>query len=1015
MKHGKVEYRLINIQSTYCRGLDENGKVLWYSVPDYENNVDSVDVHGTIYSKACQGIGHFDAGTCSECRNLLRLKSFQMRVKRSTSKTSTYGTSADRTEKVRTGKTNNRYLSSAAKKDKLDRLRKNLRRQRLVIVRLSSRLARTRCAREKIRDKLRQNLDRGDISAICKQLQRCYDSGKITGTENIIKFIRNICDNLSRTSQGRRYTEYTKNLFEAIGIIGGMRTARFLSQNLLGPSRNTVKRNKQQYAYRCTPSAFSGPGLDNTFQHLARLYTKLKSTKGITGNVLVQTAEDETVIIKAPQWDRNTDEGWGWCGRETQDHECDPSFVLKVGDNEHAYETLVDAFKNNRIGGYARVIMINPLVDELPALVASLSVTCNRFTHVNVKQQQREIQDLYNIHLLPVLGPLVGNASDGDSRRRKLHLEYSFATEPGEDRYKIDCDNFTHGGRMKHIDGHTYVEHLADQDYIHNGKKLINHLNHAGRMLTIGDYMVHMNHIHILLSRFDATQHRLTMRDVLRDDRQNWESAQKLLFPHVRELLQKVESGESEPQEPVAGTIIFLEMCWKFVEMYYSRSASLLQRVAYASYVTNFLRIWRLWVTRTGHLSLKLNFVSRETYQDITIGCHHIVNFIRASRDYAPSQPVRLNLTGSDCCEEYFSYNGSFILNKHNYTITDMYRNITSMNRLNAIIADEAGPTLTKKHRKGENIWGKGNAAANPPPDLRDFPTDDQIIESWQNGLLEAQASLRGIGVKPGTEEDDNEWFFHPERIAASREEELANQMAVDEIENDYPEADAPVLDEFGADLREAADELEAGLEDVNQIDDGGSKVVNTLNVPGVGRVHKSTLFSLLSSKADCDLSKDRLKRVKARSSSEINVNAVIEAEIGVDEIGLYDDVAIYIKDRGQNPTYIIGRVHRIQNRENRAVEYHNSVTIDSFPKAVIIVCCYASSAESDVLYEYGNGMKEFYLSNVIQKVRMIRRDDDVNMFQIHADDKDSVRTFVDDVRTRPKPNQKKAPSVTAG
>ena len=74
----------------------------------------------------------------------------------------------------------------------------------------------------------------------------------------------------------------------------------------------------------------------------------------------------------------------------------------------------------------------------------------------------------------------------------------------------------------------------------------------------------------------------------------NWESAQHILFPKVRECLQKINSGEILPKENVSGTIAYLEMAWRYIEIFYSLSASLVGKIKHASYVCNFLHIWRL-------------------------------------------------------------------------------------------------------------------------------------------------------------------------------------------------------------------------------------------------------------------------------------------------------------------------------------------------------------------------------------------------------------------------------------
>ena len=52
------------------------------------------------------------------------------------------------------------------------------------------------------------------------------------------------------------------------------------------------------------------------------------------------------------------------------------------------------------------------------------------------------------------------------------------------------------------------------------------------------------------------------------------------------------------------------------MEIFYSLEANLAQRIAYASYVANFLRIWRASLTREKEMALKDSFISREAYQD---------------------------------------------------------------------------------------------------------------------------------------------------------------------------------------------------------------------------------------------------------------------------------------------------------------------------------------------------------------------------------------------------------------
>ena len=114
-----------------------------------------------------------------------------------------------------------------------------------------------------------------------------------------------------------------------------------------------------------------------------------------------------------------------------------------------------------------------------------------------VKGQWDSIKQLYNQHLLDVLGPLVGHASDGDSRRQKLHLANS--TSRNGIQYKVNHENFSYIGKLVEVNSKKFVEGLSDQDFIHNGKKLVNHLMHPSRILSLGGNLCHMNHAQLLL------------------------------------------------------------------------------------------------------------------------------------------------------------------------------------------------------------------------------------------------------------------------------------------------------------------------------------------------------------------------------------------------------------------------------------------------------------------------------------------------------------------------------------
>ena len=117
-------------------------------------------------------------------------------------------------------------------------------------------------------------------------------------------------------------------------------------------------------------------------------------------------------------------------------------------------------------------------------------------------------------------------------------------------------------------------------------------------------------------------------------------------------------------------------------------------------------------------------FLTRETFQDILLSTHTAVMVIAWFGEHHPNIPSALPLLGTDAVEVYFSQNGSWVTNEHTYTIMDMVRNLTAMNRLNQIRASNPLLNFRKAHSKQDNIW------------------DEQYAENRQNELKEQLPGL---------------------------------------------------------------------------------------------------------------------------------------------------------------------------------------------------------------------------------------------------------------------------------
>ena len=77
---------------------------------------------------------------------------------------------------------------------------------------------------------------------------------------------------------------------------------------------------------------------------------------------------------------------------------------------------------------------------------------------------------------------VLGHASDGDSRRRKNMMPFLLSKDKLAAPYSVDHTNFSAAITLQD----DLPIGMADQDFIHNGKKLINPMDLPSRKLMIG-------------------------------------------------------------------------------------------------------------------------------------------------------------------------------------------------------------------------------------------------------------------------------------------------------------------------------------------------------------------------------------------------------------------------------------------------------------------------------------------------------------------------------------------------
>ena len=187
-----------------------------------------------------------------------------------------------------------------------------------------------------------------------------------------------------------------------------------------------------------------------------------------------------------------------------------------MGTGEEGYNKILESFCSNKVEGFARIVMVSPLHEKLPRLVLCVLCTCNCFDSQWVRDQWTKIDDLWDKHCKSTIGPIIGHASDGDSKRRQLMLvDYKSNSNP---RLQVEWPGWIFSATVDSLGNATG---LHDQDFIHNGKKLINPVDSLVRTPQLGGDVVTLTHLGLVYNKFMCDQHGLKLDDTNRKDRQN--------------------------------------------------------------------------------------------------------------------------------------------------------------------------------------------------------------------------------------------------------------------------------------------------------------------------------------------------------------------------------------------------------------------------------------------------------------------------------------------------------------
>ncbi len=322
---------------------------------------------------------------------------------------------------------------------------------------------------------------------------------------------------------------------------------------------------------------------------------------------------------------------------------------------------------------------------------------------------------------------------DGDPRKVacQIAIAKKVKTENKDRLLKVDDlpDNDEYEYKIVH-DAFDFATDMVDQDYIHNVKKLINHLINPTRSLSIYGLPIHMNVLKLMAFCYGRLETGLCDYLLQRKDKQSFKTAIKLLTQTLHSF-----ALEFATDYPIfKGFYYYLDFARRYnsIFIYPTKEMSIHNKVYNILYASHFIKLWDT-TERCEKQKLPKN-----TMLHLKMSLYCALNIILYFRDYLPDQDLDLSLLGTQCCEDFFSAMGNAVHNKHTYSFYEMTKNckhyiyrkyMRSMGNLD-------GKIIFPKVNKQREIDTKERYESDPSFCTQEYSnlwsTDEQIRVLWK-------------------------------------------------------------------------------------------------------------------------------------------------------------------------------------------------------------------------------------------------------------------------------------------
>jgi hypothetical protein len=556
-----------------------------------------------------------------------------------------------------------------------------------------------------------------------KNLVKAADEGLLC--EQNHAFIRDLLTGMStallKGERRRRLSNNEKTFYKMLLMYGGPMVHNFVSHNLLGASLSTSRIQLRQHSLLALNTLSTNVA---AVADLLRKYNLLgvPCLLGEDGTALVQHLDP--VMEQADDNSGDVLVVYGMNGG--------PVVVTSV-------DVLKDQFKAHGFATTLYVWDLIPLVDKAPHFPIKLATNANSFTHVHVLHSWKELWRICSDMGINI----VGHVSDGDPKLRAADfmLQQKLRRTSGGARKYVDLPHpliqlsvpvVYHSG----VNGAESMHPVCClQDFLHVMWRLRVLYLKPCRMLFIGPSLASPDNLRRHMAKHN-TDLGLCYSDLDERDKQNFHGCLRLFGFSRLGTLQPPEDvifGRLRADEGMLGDIMYLRFCHRFVRTFVLPTAEVspVSSVRDMGYTITFLAVWRQLCLESDDMTLKHNFLSRETYTDVLLTAMTVVLLVKVYRDYYRDQPWVPRRFSSRFNEYIFSYMRLQMKGTPNFTALSSRR---LLRNLMAQLSSEVDTNVKFPQFKRGHTRGQGRCDFDAGKQ-QSWPTDVEIEAALEEGM----------------------------------------------------------------------------------------------------------------------------------------------------------------------------------------------------------------------------------------------------------------------------------------